>query len=256
MAINKCAERLRGLYRRLGDANPTTRSARFMWPNPTADPPQPTKGAQELEFFCKVDRLLGTPINQAAIDEENKRHAMYLARPPTGVEGGTLTEDKVLVKFAVKYNEDAHRLLADHDPPLAPTLHSCTRVIGDMFMVVMQYIPSSGGASLYACSLSPAVFEAVHRDISEALKLLHEQDLVFGDLRETNVLYLQNEGRAMLTDFDAVGRHGKDRYSACLNPDANLGVDRLQIMEKLHDEENLRRLMDRLSKGLSASRSV
>ena len=197
-----------------------------------------------------MDHLLGTPIDQAAIDEANKQHAMYLARPRTGAEGRIKTKEKVLVKFAVRYNEGAHRLLANHDPPLAPMLYSCTRVTGNMFMVIMQYVQSSGGASLSTGSLSPPVLEAVHRDISKALKLLHEQDLVFGDLRESNVLYLPNERRAMLVDFDAVGRHGEDRYSACLNPKARLGVDRLQIMGKLHDEENLRRLMDRLSEEL------
>ena len=61
------------------------------------------------------------------------------------------------------------------------------------------------------------------------------------------MLYLEEEGRALLVDFDNVGRDGKDRYSACLNPDAGLGMDRLQIMEKSHDTENMGRLMDRLS---------
>jgi hypothetical protein len=47
----------------------------------------------------------------------------------------------------------------------------------------------------------------------------------------------------LLVDFDGVGKHGEDRYSACLNEDTPLGVRRLQIMEKSHDEENLERLI-------------
>ena len=86
-----------------------------------------------------MDRSLGTPINQIDIDEENKRHATYLAS--MDIEGSALTTD-VLAKFAVKYNTLAHHLLANYEPPLAPALHSCTPVIGDMFMVVMQYIPA------------------------------------------------------------------------------------------------------------------
>jgi hypothetical protein len=266
MAINRCTDRLRALYAGFRTNTDPTPPAKVLWPNPTPDPPVFVKATQELEFFTKVDRLLGTPINQTVIDEENKRHAMYLARMKS--EDGTSTTD-VFVKFATKYNADVHRLLASHNPPLAPALYSCTRVIGDMFMVVMQYIPVSEGKSLYAISkLPPALhptrhstlkafeavcrnvskaLEAVRRDVSQALGLLHGQDLVFGDLREVNVLYLEEEDHALLVDFDGVGRDGKDRYSACLNPDAELGVDRLQIMEKSHDTENMGRLMDRLS---------
>ena len=218
-----------------------------MWPNPIPDPPLPAEWIGELEFFSKVDRFLGTPINQAAvIGEDNKRHAMYLAR--TRTEDGPSTT--VMVKFSIKYNADAHNTLAEHNPPLAPALHYCVPVIGDMYMVVMEYVSAK---SLRNASLSLPIYalEVVKRDVPEALKLLHSQGLVFGDLREQNVLYLPDGGgRALLVDFDGVGRDGEDRYSACLNPDAGLGVGRLQIMERSHDTKNLGRLMDRLSKEL------
>jgi len=191
-----------------------------------------------------VDRLLGTRL-QAPVDEANKQHAMYLARAQ--LPGETSTKE-VLVKFTAKYHEAAHRLLASHDPPFAPALHSCTRVIGGLFMVVMQYIPESDGGCLRNPSLRPDP-TVVRKGVSDALYLLHDDDLVFGDLREGNLLYLPgNGGRVLLIDFDGVGQDGTDRYSACLNPQAGLGVDRLQIMEKSHDLDNLERLMDRLSK--------
>jgi len=247
MAINECTERLRRLYRNLGAGASTTPLGKVLWPSPTVDPTESTEGIPHLEFFSKVDRLRGTPINQTTIDEENKRHAIYLARMWT--EDGASTVD-VLVKFAVKYNATAHRLLASHDPPLAPALYSCKRVIGDMFMVIMEYIPNYKGASLYNASLSPSALESVCQGISQALDLLHGQNLVFGDLRESNVLYLLDEGRVLLVDFDGVGRDGEDRYSACLNHEVGLGVARLQIMEKPHDKENLEKLVDRLSGGL------
>jgi len=219
MAINRCMERLRTLYRNVGTSTPSAPPAKFMWPNPTPDPPLSVEWIGELEFFSKVDRFLGTPINQTVVGEDNKQHAIYLARMRTG--DGTSTT--VFVKFSVKYNPDAHKILAGHNPPLAPALHYCAPVIGDMYMVVMEYV-------------------------SKALKLLHDRELVFGDLREQNVLYLpEGGGRAMLVDFDNVGRDGKDRYSACLNPDAGLGVGRLQIMEKSHDAKNMERLLERLS---------
>ena len=242
MAVNKCTERLRNLYAKLQKSVYTVPPAKIIWPNPTNYPSESAKEVQGVELFAKVDRVLGTPINQAPIDEDNKRHSIYLARMST--EGGTTV---VLVKFAVRYNAIAHRLLADHNPPLAPALYSCQRVIGDMFMVVMQYIPKSEGTSLFALSPPPPALETIRRDVSQALELLHGEGLVFGDLRELNVLYLPEKDRALLIDFDGAGEDGKDRYSTCLNPEVGLGVDRFQIMEKSHDVENLERLMDRLS---------
>ena len=75
--------------------------------------------------------------------------------------------------------------------------------------------------------------------------MLHKQKLVFGDLQEENLLYLPEDGgRVLLVDFDDVGRDGEDRYSACLDCTAGLGVDKWQIMETAHDVRNLNRLME------------
>ena len=203
MAIRKCTERLHELYRNLGATTRLIPAAKILWPNPTSDPPGSTEGIPELEFFSKVDRSTGAPINQTILNEENKGHAMYLARMRN--EDGTSTKN-VFVKFAVKYDAATHRLLANNNPPLAPALYSCTPVLGGMFMVIVEYFP---GASLRDAPspLPVAVYEAVRRDVSRALELLHEQDLVFGHLVEENLLYLPEDvGRALLVDFENVGR--------------------------------------------------
>ena len=114
MAINRCTDRLRVLYTNLRTSTQPTPPSKFLWPNPTPCPSAPVNATRGLEFFSKVDRLLGTPINRTIIDEENKRHAMYLARMKS--EDGTSTTD-VFVKFTTKYNADAHRLLASHNSP-------------------------------------------------------------------------------------------------------------------------------------------
>ena len=245
MAINESKDLLSVLYRNLLDTHKTgstpTPPAKGLWPNPTAYPSDSTTKFPELHFFCKVDRADGTGLS--VVDEDNERHGMYLARMPNGASNET-----VLVKFSAKYHEGAHRLLASADPPLAPTLHFCTHVLGDMYMVVMEYIPKSKGQSLFVAPQPQSALESIRKDIEKALNLLHGDDLVFGDLREPNVLYLPDgEGRALLVDFDGVGRDGKDEYSACLNPEAKLGVARGQIMKKEHDRRNLEELMKRYS---------
>ena len=240
VAVNKCTERFRELYKNLGTAVQLVPEAKVLWPNPTFDPSGSTEGIPDLKFFSKADRSTGAPIDQTTLNEENKRHAMYLARMRT--EDGTSTKD-VFVKFAGKYNANAHRLLANNEPPLAPTLYSCTRVIGGMFMVVMEYLP---GASLrdVPLPLPATTYEAVRRDVSRALELLHEQDLVFGDLQAENLLYLPEDGgRTLLVDFDDVGHDGKDRYGYSPGREDMLW----KIMEKSHDTGDFGRLMDRLS---------
>ena len=167
-----------------------------------------------------MNRADGTEL--FIIDEDNGRHAMYLARMDTGD-----STEVVLVKFAAKYHEKAHRLLASNN--LAPTLHFCTRVVGDM--VVMEYVPKSKGQSLHAAPPpSLLVLEVIRRGIHQALGLLHKEGLV------------------LLVDFDGVGQDGRDRYSASLNPALQLGVGRWQIMERVHDSQNLERMMERLSR--------
>ena len=232
------------LYRNLLDTHRTRSTltpVKDMWPNPTAYPPDTTTRFPKLNFLYKMDCADGTEL--FVVDEDNERHALYLARMPTET-----SNEVVLVKFSAKYHENAHRLLASADPPLAPALHFCMRVVGDMYMVVMEYVPNSKGQSLFVTSPPQSALEGIRKDLDRALNLLHENDLVFGDLREPNVLYMPEEGgRVLLIDFDGVGLDGEGRYSACLNPEAGLGVARGQIMEKVHDRENLERLMGRLT---------
>ena len=95
-------------------------------------------------------------------------------------------------------------------------------------MAVMEYIPKSRGQSIVPLSVddSPPPPQVIHRDITKALQL---QDLVFGDLQETNVLYLPEDGgHPLLVDFDGVGRDGIDGLSVCLDSEARagFGVDR------------------------------
>ena len=55
-----------------------------------------------------------------------------------------------------------------------------------------------------------------------------------------NLLYLPEDGgRVLLVDFDDAGRDREDRYSACLDYTAGLGVNRGQTVETVHDIRNL-----------------
>ena len=113
-------------------------------------------------------------------------------------------------------------------------------------MVVMGYISDASPLHAFlppSTPPRPLNPQVVEQSLTKALQLLHKNNLVFSDLWQVNVLYLHKEDRIFLIDFDWVGKDGEDRYSACFNPEANLGVVAWQLMEKSHDEENLRRLM-------------
>jgi serine/threonine protein kinase len=264
MAITESMDLLRDLYKNLQAPSHPPLQTIPLWPTPTVDPPEPvSKSIPELEYFAKVNRVNGKPLLR--IDEENERHAMYLAQMQikTSTESEETKPTQVFVKFTPDYNEVAHRLLADHNPPLAPALHFCERVIGDMYMVIMEYIPESKGGSICSENID-AHFpfpkdlpRIVERDVSKALSLLHGQGIAFGDLRGPNLLCLSGEDRVMLVDFDDVGLDGKGRFSACLNPEAGLcaSAQRGQIMKKESDMENLERFLGELRRSFPENES-
>ena len=48
---------------------------------------------------------------------------------------------EVVVKFTVKDHEEAHCILAENQ--LAPKLYFCIPLVGDMYMVIMDYVNSA-----------------------------------------------------------------------------------------------------------------
>ena len=84
----------------------------------------------------------------------------------------------------------------------------------------------------------------VYQDIHDAIKLLHSNEPVFGDLRTPNIVVVPNGSgsdtrcRSVLIDFDWVGTHGIGRYPASLDTglvDWMSGIKRYGIMDKAHD---------------------
>ncbi|KAF9793479.1 hypothetical protein BJ322DRAFT_132244 [Thelephora terrestris] len=246
-AIEECTVRLRAQYRLLDNLQNVQPGV--MYPSPTADPPEAE--IPRLEFICKLDRQSGARL--ATVDEANERHAIYLARMQTNTAGDA-SDNLVFVKFTPKYNQEAHRLLANQDPPLAPALFSCNRIIGDMYMVVMEYMSDASPLHLFFSPFTPPCplkVEVVRKSLEKALGLLHGQDLVFGDLRQLNILYSHKGDCVFLVDFDWVGKHREDRYSPCLNPVVRSDVGRWEVMKKEHDIRSLEGVMEGLGEKVS-----
>ena len=78
------------------------------------------------------------------------------------------------------------------------------------------------------------------------MHLLHENDIIFGDLWDPNILYNTSKYHVVLVDFDWARKDGESRYPATLNP-SNVWPEEVLpygIMYKAHDIWQLHWLMD------------
>ncbi|CAA7270480.1 unnamed protein product [Cyclocybe aegerita] len=167
------------------------------------------------------------------VDLGNTTSAMYIA---------TLgdTDEEVIVKFTARYNEVAHRLLADAQ--LAPKLHFCGRVVGNLFMVVMDRVD---GKSIWQLQKDDKPVPAIVLEkVTEAVGILHANGIVFGDLQGPNILHVASKDHVVLVDFDWPGKDGESRYPASLNS-ANTWAREVEpngVMCKSHDLWQLKQL--------------
>ncbi|KAH9916962.1 uncharacterized protein BXZ73DRAFT_53557 [Epithele typhae] len=114
----------------------------------------------------------------------------------------------VVVKFAPAYGIEGHKLLAERG--LAPEVWygEWEPVLGN-FVVVMDFVPGN-----------PCVEELMSKQaasVHDAVALLHEHDLVFGDLRPGNLIAVAGEDRVVLIEFDWCGKVGEARYPRDIN---------------------------------------
>ncbi|KAH8977312.1 hypothetical protein EDB92DRAFT_1918082 [Lactarius akahatsu] len=155
----------------------------------------------------------------------------------------TYDDREVLVKFCQQYHGDAHHLVAVAH--YAPKLFFCERIRGGVTMVIMELI---AGQDAYYRFTNVDLPSSILDDLKSALAVLHDSGLVFGDLRRPNIV-IDTKGdrdRALLIDFEWVGRDGQARYPALLNNSGEIkwptGVAPHGIMQKEHDIEMIDKL--------------
>ncbi|KAF6743657.1 hypothetical protein DFP72DRAFT_1020092 [Ephemerocybe angulata] len=228
-AISMCCRELEAYFNR-GRIHPSSQfDISFLYPHPIA-----TDGT--LIPSIKYDKYLGldgSPVE--TLSDLGQRHTVLYT--------GFLDDGKpVVIKFMPFYNEDAHTLLAEAG--LAPQLHFCNPIVGDLVMVVMEDIRGAATSvrQLMQGHRCPRLSHVILKEVKRAVKLLHDADMVFGDLREGNILYSNDQEtgqeRIVLVDFDCAGVAGKSRYPATILNTAGgwePGVFPCGIMEKVHD---------------------
>lgn len=138
----------------------------------------------------------------------------------------------LFIKFTSCYNETAHWLLAREG--YAPTLQHFSETIAESgcFMVVMDQID---GESMFGSSFTKDDLLQVWK----ATDLLHQHNLVHGDLRPNNIVKPVDGSGVMLVDFDWCAVAGEGTYLLTINSDPICGwhveVGPGVVMCKEHD---------------------
>ncbi|KAF9643961.1 hypothetical protein BDM02DRAFT_3272735 [Thelephora ganbajun] len=141
-----------------------------------------------------------------------------------------------VVKFTRRYCPEAHRLLAGM--LLAPQLLHHEHIAGIHF-VVMEHLE----ATEVTGDILKGANGAKHvESLRKAVRALHNEGLVFGDLREPNILIAKDGIK--LVDFDWSGKEGMVRYPADISeeilwPEGVGGEGQIKFE---HDKEWFRRL--------------
>ncbi|KAL5485682.1 hypothetical protein ACEPAI_6723 [Sanghuangporus weigelae] len=145
-------------------------------------------------------------------------------------------EEKLCIKFTRRYSEEAHRILANLEH--APRLRRVLLLPGNWFMVVMdfsQYLRLSDIAGF-----SNDQKKLVKSKIKDAVHILHNNNIVHGDIREINVLVDPKTLSIHMIDFDWAGTYQKVRYPERVNTKSVRrpnGVSGGELITKDHDME-------------------
>ena len=122
---------------------------------------------------------------------------------------GTTT---VVVKFVRSYGREVHQLLAADK--LAPQLYDVTILCGGWQAVVMEKV---GGTT--ALAKQEQLQEGTIRGFERAVRLMHQENYVHGDLRPPNIQVIDDS--VMILDFDWAGKIDTVRYPYALDVENN-----------------------------------
>lgn len=151
------------------------------------------------------------------------------------------TSVEVVIKFSPTYNQGAHKFLAKKEH--APALHKCRRVLGGMYMIVMDRVKGEQWSALQPEKVSKSTIAELEGIVTD----FHREGYVHGDLQECNVM-VDDEGKVKVIDFDWAAKEGKGRYPRDINMENvvagewHLGVKKHGDITKEHDEFALKAL--------------
>ncbi|KAI0703658.1 hypothetical protein C8T65DRAFT_709207 [Cerioporus squamosus] len=157
---------------------------------------------------------------------------------------------EIIVKFVEHYGAAAHRLLTSHG--LAPKLLYYGNIWLEGPEAEAVYIEGETAHAMLSASKKCALPESVCSAIRCAVKLLHDNKMVHGDVRLGNLMIMKPTGaedddvekRVRIVDFDWAGIQGKVRYPLYLSKVIlwPAGVVDHALIQFEHDDEMVNRL--------------
>lgn len=132
----------------------------------------------------------------------------------------------VVIKFTDQYNKEAHGATAKEIA--VPLLFCAWDVVVGRYIVVTKFVQSSD---------PPVLSRDGYGRLQTGLKKLHNENLVFGDLRAANIIV--NGGLPYLIDFDWCGEAGKARYPHNLSSNAGFSEDAGGKLITVEDDEKM-----------------
>jgi hypothetical protein len=118
------------------------------------------------------------------------------------------TTDKatICIKFVHRYSKDVHKRCASEH--FAPALYGFENLPGGWHMIVMEMIGDD-----YCCLGESSAYYSHYDEIMTKLVSLHQECLVHGDIRDTNIMVKKDGSPGiLLVDFDWSGKIGETRY--------------------------------------------
>lgn len=232
LASHRCLQSVRSASNKKLHASQNLHQSRHpFFPNPIPVPSDDTGSWPNLSFRKFVDRSSGKPKSNFSDPTPSQMRSLFIA--DLILEHQTV---EVLVKFARRYDKDAHMCLAAHS--LAPKLHYCSPVMGGVIMVVMEYVK---GTELSFCEKNSCGV-SICDDLELALDLLDKANIVHGDMRANNIIIDESREHAKVIDFDWAGKHDEARYPEWVNNSVKLKgewheeVTSGAVMKKAHDK--------------------
>lgn len=136
------------------------------------------------------------------------RRLLYFA------EAAEAIPKNLCIKFVRRYGKEAHQYCAKRC--IAPALYGLEALHGGWYMIVMEAIDLQKYSLLCDMRLQDKQRKRIRDKLLDCLRSLHNDGMVHGDIRDTNLLVGPDDD-IKLIDFDWAGQFGEVRYPMNIN---------------------------------------
>jgi serine/threonine protein kinase len=125
------------------------------------------------------------------------------------------TPKNLCIKFVRRYGKEAHQQCARRQ--IAPAMYGFDTLDGGWYMVVMEAIDLQKYILLCDMRLQDEQRSRIRDKLLDCLRFLHNDGMVHGDIRDTNLFVSPDDDDIKLNDFDWAGQFGEVRYPMTVN---------------------------------------